>query len=118
MIYFPLIFAIVIRTFTDVFFKAAVNNIDFSAQHSLKKNIIKLLSNPFLWLGIIFGFLNLVAWLYSLKFFDLSYAYPFLSISYIGIILMGKFIFKEHLDKDKLIGIVFISLGAMVLFLG
>ena len=40
--------------------KAAVNNIDFSAQGSLKKNIIKLISNPFLWLGIIFGFLNLV----------------------------------------------------------
>ena len=117
MMYFPLIFAIVIRTFTDVFFKAAVNNIDFS-NHGLISNIKKLISNPFLWLGIIFWFLNLIAWLYSLKFFDLSYAYPFLSISYVGIILMGRFIFKEHLDKDKIIGIIFISLGAIILFTG
>ena len=117
MIYFPLVFAIIIRAFTDVFFKAAVNNIDFS-NDSLINNIKKIISNPFMWFGVLFGFLNLISWLYSLKFFDLSYAYPFLSISYIGIILMGKFIFKEHLDKDKIIGIIFICLGALVLFTG
>ena len=116
--YLKLLLVIIVRTCTDICFKMAVNHLQFSSVASIKESLKKMLGNYFLWLGLFFGLANLVAWSFSLQDFDLSYAYPFLSVSYITIILAGKVLFKEHLDRNKIIGIVFISLGAVVLFLG
>ncbi|MSR88659.1 MAG: hypothetical protein EXS67_03280 [Candidatus Margulisbacteria bacterium] len=115
MHYSTLIFTIVIRTFTDICFKKAVNNLNAPR---LTTNIKALLKNPFFWLGLLFGFSNFISWYITLQYFPLSFAYPFLSITYICIILSGKFLFKEHLDNYKLAGISCITLGALGLFLG
>ena len=92
-----LIVIIFIRTITDVSFKKAVHCLHFDSVGSLFSNFGKLATNPFLWVGVTGGVLNVVLWLVALRQFDLSYAYPFLSLSYITIILAGKFLFKEHL---------------------
>ena len=107
--YLKLLLVIIVRTCTDICFKMAVNHLQFSSVASIKESLKKMLGNYFLWLGLFFGLANLVAWSFSLQDFDLSYAYPFLSVSYITIILAGKVLFKEHLDRNKIIGIVFIS---------
>lgn len=116
--YIKLLIAIIIRTASDLSFKAAVHRLNFSSFSAVVPSIMKAIVNPFLWLGLSLGICNMLMWMLILESFDLSYAYPFLSICYISIILGGKFIFKEHLDKYKVIGILFISAGAMVLFLG
>tara|TARA_A100001015_G_C14981963_1_gene709854 strand:- start:997 stop:1356 length:360 start_codon:yes stop_codon:yes gene_type:complete len=113
--YFPLIFAIIIRTLTDISFKAAVNNVELKFNKNLLSSLKSIFTNPFLWMGLLFGILNVLAWMAALKNFNLSYAYPFLSISYITIILSGKLLFNEHLDKYKLTGIGFIIIGAIIL---
>jgi drug/metabolite transporter (DMT)-like permease len=110
------ILVIIIRTIGDICFKMAVNKVHFNNISSIGRNIIKMVFNPFLWLGLFFGVLNMLVWCFGLKSLDLSYAYPFLSISYITVILSGKFIFKEHLDKYKITGIAFICCGAVLLF--
>lgn len=116
--YLKLLLVIIVRTCTDICFKMAVNHLQFSSFITIGQSVRKMLVNRYLWLGLFFGAANMVAWSFSLQDFDLSYAYPFLSVSYITIILSGKVLFKEHLDRNKVIGIVFISLGALVLFLG
>ena len=113
-----LILVIVVRTLTDISFKAAVNNLHFDSIHSLKKNTLKLTTNRYLWLGICFGILNVYLWTQALQTIDLSYAYPFLSIAYITIILLGKYLFQEHIGKNKGIGITLIAIGSAILFLG
>jgi drug/metabolite transporter (DMT)-like permease len=116
--YLLLIVVIIVRTLTDICFKMAVNNLHFNSVSSSVTSFVSLTKNIFLWLGLIFGLTNLIVWWLSLKYFDLSYAYPFLSISYITIIISGKVLFKEHLGKYKMAGILFISAGAVMLFLG
>jgi multidrug transporter EmrE-like cation transporter len=118
MIYLKLILVIIIRTLGDVSFKAAVHKLDFNSISDFKGNLKKMITSPFLWMGFGFGLANMVAWGMSLEDFDLSYAYPFLSISYVTIILTGTLLFKETLDKNKIIGILFIVAGALTLFLG
>ncbi len=118
MIYLKLILVIIIRTFGDISFKATVHRLDFNSISDLGHNTFKMLRSPYLWLGLFFGVANMIMWGLSLEDFDLSYAYPFLSISYVSIILTGSFLFKETLDKNKIIGIIFIVLGAITLFLG
>jgi multidrug transporter EmrE-like cation transporter len=118
LIYLKLISVIVVRTFTDICFKAAVHRLEFGSFSGIGKNLKKMGVNPFLWAGLALGILNVVLWTSSLEDFDLSYAYPFLSISYVTIILSGKFLFHETLDRNKLIGIGFITAGALALFFG
>ena len=113
-----LVAVIIIRTCTDLSFKMAVRRLQFTSFSSVGKNLCAMLLNPFCWLGGFLGVANVVMWCSSLEDFDLSYAYPFLSISYITIILSGRFLFNESLDQQKLIGLCFIGLGAIALFLG
>jgi drug/metabolite transporter (DMT)-like permease len=113
-----IVLIVIIRTLVDISFKAAVRHIDFDSVSTIRMNICLMAKNPFLWIGLVLGVINMLVWVFSLNQFDLSYAYPFLSVSYITVILCGKFIFKEHLDKNKIIGVLFIIFGAALLFAG
>ena len=111
-----LILVVLVRTLTDVCFKKAVHFLNFDSISSVGKNLKSLVSNVYLWLGILFGGLNVVLWMFSLSQVDLSYAYPFLSLSYILIIFAGKYLFHEHFGWNKIVGIGFIMAGAVFLF--
>ena len=115
---YKLVLVVNIRTCTDLSFKMAVHNLHLEASQKWNRLLKKLILNPFLWLGAVFGVANVLMWCSSLKDYDLSYAYPFLSISYITIILSGKLFFNENLDKNKIWGLFFIGAGAGALFLG
>ena len=118
MIYLKLVLAIIVRTIADVSFKAAVHRLDFDSFSTLGTNIKRLALSPFLWMGGAFGVVNVILWTSCLETFDLSYAYPFLSLSYVTIMISGKLFFDETLDWHKVVGIFFIGLGACALFLG
>ncbi len=112
-----LVLSIILRTVADVSLKQAVCSIDLISVEHLRHNLCRLIRNPFLWIGSTLGILNMFVWGYSLKTFDLSYAYPFLSISYISIIVCGYFLFGEKIDRYKFLGIVLICVGASLLFI-
>ena len=117
-IYLKLVFVVLVRTCADVCFKAAVHQLDFHSFSSIFGNLRRMVGAPFLWIGLGLSVLNMLAWTSALENFDLSYAYPFLSVSYVTIIFSGWIFFNETLDRNKLIGIFFISLGAAASFLG
>jgi len=112
------LFAIVIlRTASDLSFKAAVFGIHLSPRKGLGSAIANVLRRPFLWAGLVLGAANVVVWSSALQSFDLSYAYPFLSFSFVTIIIGGRVFFNETLDRYKTLGIVSITLGSLILFL-
>ena len=115
MIYLILAAAIFLRTVTDISFKMAVHKLNFDSIHSVIPNFKKVVLSPYIWLGGLVAVMNLGLWCVSLIHFDLSFAYPLFSISYITVILAGRVIFKEHLDRNKMIGIGFIILGVVTL---
>ena len=94
-----------------------VTRLGIKGRKDLFNVIGAVIRSPFLWLGLTCGVTNIVLWCSALKDFDLSYAYPFLSVSYIIIIVSGKLLFDEHIDQNKMIGIGFIALGALALFI-
>lgn len=65
--------------------------------------------------GIIIYVFSTVLWLWVLSKVPLSFAYPCISISYIIIIIAGKWVFKERIDKWKIAAIVLILLGVAAL---
>lgn len=107
--------AVLIRTCIDLSFKLSVNQLHIDSMDRFFENAKQVLGSYFLWIGIGLSLVNMVVWSLCLSKFELSYAYPLYSISYVFIILAGKLFFKEHLDRNKIIGMLFIITGAVLL---
>ncbi len=113
-----ILFSIVtLRTIADICFKLSVNNVPFTSFSGAIHSYGLILKKPLVWVACTFAGLNLLGWCFSLSRFDLSYAYPFTALIYISIIVAGKFIFHEQIDRNKAIGMGFIvaGIGCMIL---
>jgi len=79
------------------------------------KNIIK---NKYLILGIIFYFGSSLFFIPALKFGDLSFIYPFVSLGYIWTVLLSVKFLKEKMTLVKWIAIVLIVIGTSIIGFG
>lgn len=66
--------------------------------------IIRLLLNPLVISGFISAFLASLAWMAALTQFELSFAYPFMSLSFVTVIFLSIVLFGEALTWNKVIG--------------
>jgi drug/metabolite transporter (DMT)-like permease len=79
-------------------------------------SIIKTLFHPFVFLGISLYAISSIVWLFVLKKFELSVAYPSLALTYIAVVLISVFFFKEPLTINKIIGVILIFLGVFFIY--
>lgn len=64
--------------------------------------------------GLSFYGTSTILWLYALSRVELSYAFPFLSLSYVAIMLGARFGLSEALPRHRLLGSAFIVLGVVL----
>jgi len=64
--------------------------------------------------GILFGLASLL-WMYIVKVFPFSSAYPMVSLSYVFGMLAAMLFFHEEVSVMKWIGVTFIVLGCMLI---
>lgn len=93
----------------QVFLKIAMNRM---GQFEWTWNYFKdlLLNWPLAACGITFGFAGIL-WIYMLKNFDFSLAYPITSLSYIFGMVAAAFILNESVPAARWIGVLFIVVG-------
>lgn len=76
--------------------------------------IKRMITSPWVIGGLlVYGF-GVIFWLMAMSRFELSYVYPFASLSYVGIIIGSYFIFKEKLSAMRLLGIAIIIIGVLI----
>jgi len=80
--------------------------------------IINLLLNPWVLSGIVSTFLAGVFWLLAMTKFEISYAYPFVSLNYILVLAAGFVLFNESINAPKLAGSALVVLGIVVIARG
>lgn len=80
--------------------------------------VIALLLNPWVISGIVATFLSGVSWLLAMTKFEISYAYPFVSLNYILVMAAGFLLFQESLSVTKIAGSALIVLGIVVISKG
>lgn len=83
---------------------------------SIMYMLTKILSNIYVWLGLIFYVISFVVWLMVLSRVDVSYAYPFLSIGYIIAAIVGYYYLGEPMTLAKISGICIICIGVYFLY--
>jgi len=79
-------------------------------------SIITTLFSPKVFLGFTLYGISSIIWLFALKKFPLSVAYPALSMTYIVVVLFSYLLFKEPLTANKIIGMLLIVGGVFILF--
>lgn len=79
------------------------------------QSIWKLITNPFIFIGMIFFALSSLLWIKVLTKSELSYAYPMVSMSYIIVGIASFVLFKESITINKIIGILTIVFGVFIL---
>lgn len=108
-----ILFSVFLGAIGQLTFKAALNDIG-----ELKPGvgmIVDILTSPLLLLGLaIFGSSAFV-WLLALMKADLSFAYPFLSLTYIAVLIGGALLFDEKITLVRIIGVTTIIGGLVVI---
>jgi multidrug transporter EmrE-like cation transporter len=73
-----------------------------------------LLLNPWVMSCIAAGALAMLSWMAALTRFQLSYAYPFVSITFAVVLLLSAAVFGEAITPAKAAGVALIILGVAV----
>jgi|WetSurSiteA1Bulk_404760.scaffolds.fasta_scaffold00392_9 drug/metabolite transporter (DMT)-like permease len=80
--------------------------------------IVELLLNPWVLSGIISTFFAGVSWMLAMTRFEISYAFPFVSLNYILILIASVFLFNELFTITKFVGSLLVIIGIIVIARG
>ena len=81
--------------------------------------LVKLIVfNPWVFSGFFSAFLASLFWMSAMTKFSLSYAYPFMSLAYVFVLVFSVLAFGEVLNTYKVLGTSIIILGVVVLSRG
>ena len=72
-------------------------------------------TNPYVVIGLAIYVAGTVFWLTALSRVDLSYAYPFASLSYVVMLIASWQLFNENITVVRLLGTLVVCLGVFII---
>jgi multidrug transporter EmrE-like cation transporter len=76
---------------------------------------LKLITEPFLWIGLFCYGISVIVWILALSRVDVSIAYPMLSMGYVVNAFFAWQLFGEAMNPARLIGMGVVLLGVYIL---
>jgi multidrug transporter EmrE-like cation transporter len=73
-----------------------------------------LLLDPWIILGILAAFFAGISWMAAMTKLELSFAYPFISLSFVLVFVFSALLFHEAVTAPKVIGMLLIIAGIIV----
>ncbi|SEN23383.1 undecaprenyl phosphate-alpha-L-ara4N flippase subunit ArnE [Pseudomonas sp. ok272] len=73
------------------------------------------LRSPWLWLALASLGVGLLVWLLVLQRLEVGIAYPMLSLNFVLITLVARFVFHETIDRRHWIGVALVIAGVVLL---
>ena len=73
--------------------------------------LVRLVLNPWVLSGFAAAFLASVIWMAALTKFQLSYAYPFVALTFVFVVVAGGLLFGEPITVPKIAGLALIVAG-------
>ena len=98
----------------QIFWKLGMNQIGQLTIPNLTA-LFTIMLNPFVLLGFILYGLGTIFWLIALSKKDLSFVYPFISLTYIIVLVLSSLVLKESIGVNKLIGTLIIVAGLIII---
>jgi multidrug transporter EmrE-like cation transporter len=76
--------------------------------------LIRLLLNPWVISAFAAAFLASISWMGAMTKFQLSHAYPFMSLNFVIVLLLGAWLFNEPMSITRIVGVSLICIGTVV----
>ncbi len=105
----------------QILLKVGMNRIgalDFNGMNSLVKFFMGVLKSPTVVLGLFLYVISAALWIIVLSAVDLSFAYPFLGLTYVFVLVFSKFLLKEDVNPIRWLGTIIITIGVIVISRG
>ncbi len=80
--------------------------------------LIRILLNPFVFVGMMLYVINVFLWFDIISKSNLSYVYPFLSMSYAAVVFASWLVLNEPLTWQRVIGVGIITVGVWIVSQG
>jgi drug/metabolite transporter (DMT)-like permease len=80
--------------------------------------LLRMALNPYVVGGLALYACGTIFWLAALSRVDLSYAYPFASLSYVIMLVVSWKLFDENITPLRLVGTLVIALGVLIVSRG
>ncbi len=90
----------------------------FGSMKALVSLFSGIIKSPMVLTGLFLYFISAAIWLVVLSTVDLSFAYPFIGITYVLVLVLSKFILKEEVNPIRWIGAFVITLGVVIISRG
>ncbi|UYO44980.1 EamA family transporter [Rhodopseudomonas palustris] len=76
--------------------------------------LVRLLFDPLIFSGFAAAFLASFAWMAAMTKFDLSHAYPFMSLNFVVVLLLSGWLLSEPVSRQKIVGVALIVVGTVI----
>ncbi len=110
-----ILFCIILNSIAQIFLKFGMNNMSKSISSLGIGNVISLITNFHVVVGGTLYATSFIIWLYVLSRVKLSYAYPFISLSYVIVAVLGFLILDERISSAAVAGIILVVVGVYLI---
>lgn len=76
--------------------------------------LLLLFLDPIIFSGLIAAFLASLAWMAAMTKFELSHAYPFMSLNFVVVLLLSGWLLNEPLSLLRTLGVSLIVIGTVI----
>ena len=77
--------------------------------------LLQQLTNPWILSGFVAAFVASLAWMAAMTRLDLGYAYPFMSLAFVIVMVFGVLFLGETLNAARLIGTLLVMGGLVMI---
>lgn len=116
-----ILLSIIIAVGGQILLKLGMNRIgpvSLNGFSDLANLFISIFKSPLVLVGLFCYVISAAIWLIVLSAVDLSFAYPFIGLTYVFILLVSKFILKEDVNPIRWAGTAIITIGVIVISRG
>ena len=114
--YFYIAFTVLFTVYGQIVLKWQVGLAGPLPDASMEKVtfLLRLLLNPWVLSGFVAAFVASLAWMAAMTRFQLSYAYPFMSLNFVLVLGLSAWLFQEPISFAKVVGITLVVMGIVV----
>ena len=115
--YFYIFFTLLFTVYGQLILKWRLSNLKVILPELVTDKLIyliKLVLDPFIFSGFIAAFIASLFWMAAMTKFEITHAYPFMSLAPALVFLLGVFVLNESFTLGKVIGLLIIMIGIFI----
>lgn len=105
----------------QILLKIGINRIgvgEMSSFEALRQLFTGVIKSPMVLTGLFLYFISAAIWIVVLSTVELSFAYPFIGLTYVLVLVLSKVILKEDISLIRWAGAAIITIGVIVISRG